>query len=325
MEMVYMKNIPDADITEMLSSIKEKNGMLYDTIYDVLNSANMQGIRKDVLSYLAIHAGEFNETKEHSYMLSLLIGRSEFSAEWYSWLNEYISSEVHISIDDMGILLNEAVEKNISLEELKIIVKGKESLVEVFPILEKEGNNAEGQPVPAYNEDAAVEVSGGPEPVDNNGIIPAQEQNSQKLRMVGEKGPYLGVLNDMLTVMSGAGHGEKDSVLNVQDNLNQIAAKFQSALTELSAYSTEIVRGWEKDRDEMERQKALYHLYQNIIHNQQMKINEMRNEISKLNALRQAERKKARGREALNQKITELQMLATDIERNDSYGYLSGE
>lgn len=53
--------------------------------------------------------------------------------------------------------------------------------------------------------------------------------------------------------------------------------------------------------------------------------NEMRNEINRLNALRQAEEKKARERKALSQKITELQMFATDIERNDSYRYLSGE
>lgn len=51
----------------------------------------------------------------------------------------------------------------------------------------------------------------------------------------------------------------------------------------------------------------------------------MRNEINRLNALRQAEEKKARERKALSQKITELQMFATDIERNDSYRYLSGE
>lgn len=324
MEMVYMKNLPDADITKMLSAIKGRNEMLYDAIYDVLDS--VQGVRKDILAYFAEHAGEFGQTKEHFDILSLLIERNEFTAEWYSWLNEYLRSEPHIRIDDIGILLNEAVEKNISLDELKAIVEGKESLVEVFPMLKKEENDAEGQQIPKYDEDATcvvAEVSDGLEPLENNGIVLPQKENS--LRTVRENEPYFGLLNDMLTVMSGAGHGEKDSVINVQDNLNQISAKFQSALKELSAYSTEIVREWEKDRDEMERQKALYHIYQNIIHNQQRKINEMRNEINRLNVLRKAEKKRAQGREALNQKITELQLLATDIERNGSYEYLSGE
>lgn len=322
MEMVYMKNLSDADITKMLSSIKEKNGMLYDVVYDVLNSPNMQGIRKDVLAYLATHG---DETIEDSYILSFLIGRREFSAEWYSWLKEYMESEMHIRIDDIGILLNEAVERNISLEELKVIVKGKESLVEVFPMLEREGNDTGEQAIAGCDEDdvyAAAEVSEGLEAAAQNGNIPAQEQN---IHGADGREPYFGVLNDMLTVMSGAGQEEKTSVLSVQDNLNQIAAKFQSALTELSTCSTEIVRGWEKDRGRIERQTALYHLYQNIIRSQQMKINEMRNEINRLNALRKAEEKKARERKALSQKITELQMFATDIERNDSYRYLSGE
>lgn len=318
MEMIYMRNLPDADVTKMLSAVKEKNAMLYDVIYDVLSSKKTAGIRKDVLSYFAGHADEFMNTQEYSYVLSLLMGK-RVSAEWYSWLNQYLSSEVHIGLDDMGILLDEVIEKNISLERVKVILDGKEDLVQVYSLFEEE--NADAGVHLEDNEDTVKYEMATENGFKGSSIVSPEEGRQLHSHSIAGKEPYSEMLGDILTVMSGADYEKRSSVFDVQENFNTILEKFQMAVAELSTHSTNIIREWEKDKDEIGRQKALYHLYQNIIRNQQMKINNLQDEINRLNSLRQEEAKKAQGREALNQKITELQMLAANIEKGDEYGY----
>lgn len=118
----------------------------------------------------------------------------------------------------------------------------------------------------------------------------------------------------------------KQNVIIDSDNLNKIVAKFQLAASELAAYSSEVVHEVENDKEEIKRLNALLNLQQRVMSSQQNKINEMRGEIVRLNTrIQNAERTEMR-REAINQKISELQSLTLN-ERKDSenaYSYLEG-
>jgi dsDNA-specific endonuclease/ATPase MutS2 len=99
----------------------------------------------------------------------------------------------------------------------------------------------------------------------------------------------------------------------VQDNINAILAKFQVTVSELTSYATNIVRDWEKDKEEIERLKALNEIQQKVISNQQTKINEMRNQLVRTNEKLQAVKLSEMKSEAIKQKISELDSLASEI------------
>lgn len=140
-----------------------------------------------------------------------------------------------------------------------------------------------------------------------------------------EDSGYAEMFNSLITVMSIKKDGD-NSARTVSDNLNKIVAKFQLAASELAAYSSEVVHEVENDKEEIKRLNALLNLQQRVMSSQQNKINEMRGEIVRLNTrIQNAERTEMR-REAINQKISELQSLTLN-ERKDSenaYSYLEG-
>ena len=140
-----------------------------------------------------------------------------------------------------------------------------------------------------------------------------------------EDSGYAEMFNSLITVMSIKKDGD-NSARTVSDNLNKIVAKFQLAASELAAYSSEVVNEVENDKEEIKRLNALLNLQQRVMSSQQNKINEMRGEIVRLNTrIQNAERTEMR-REAINQKISELQSLTLN-ERKDSenaYSYLEG-
>lgn len=300
---VFIDELLDGELFQCMEMIKEHNSILYNTLYDNLKNHTV-GIRDDVLKYLSENVNQLITGSEYAFHIANLAMNPKVAVGWYAMLNNVVK-ESPISLDDLMVVINQMVEKGMSLDEaVEILDKEDTDIVKMFELVEKyqnpalltqeESNEADNKEIKAESKDMGK-------------MEPAE------VKEVGQSSEYVALFDDLLTVMSTKGGGSACSVLDIQEHLNRILAKFQVALTEITAYSTDIIREWEKDKDEIKRMKALYAIYQNLMRRQQSKINELQNENLRLQAVIEEAEKKAMNRRELSEKISELQMLADSV------------
>lgn len=314
--LVYKKDFSNPQITELLNTIREKNLAFYTQLGLVFDKDEGAACREDVLKYFAEHAEQFREDTLYLYHIASLVENVKLAPEWFQWFNEYLSKSGGVSLDDFVIVMGEAVEKDIPLEETReIFEQGDSDILTIYEAIDQyqpvmlqtrsKMDHSDYQGV-ADETEPLMEETAMQEP------IAEMSPEITKTEVKNNTDNYIDMFESLVKAMSIKGRSMDNEVLNVQDNLNKIIAKFQLTITELSAYSTEIIREWEKDKEENERMMALHNLQQKAIENQQKKINELRNENARLTSRIQDVSKSELRRVAINKKITELQSLASD-------------
>ena len=237
------------------------------------------------------------------------------------WVDSFLKKNTAVDVDDFSVVFIEAVEKDIPLQQIKKLFGSETDQLLIYQKIvdyEPETFNETADEVPESDNDvnSLLEI-----PNQGDGAEKIDDKECDKQEDSG----YAEMFNSLITVMSIKKDGD-NSARTVSDNLNKIVAKFQLAASELAAYSSEVVHEVENDKEEIKRLNALLNLQQRVMSSQQNKINEMRGEIVRLNTrIQNAERTEMR-REAINQKISELQSLTLN-ERKDSenaYSYLEG-
>lgn len=237
------------------------------------------------------------------------------------WVDSFLKKNTAVDVDDFSVVFIEAVEKDIPLQQIKKLFDSETDQLLIYQKIvdyEPETFNETADEVPESDNDvnSLLEI-----PNQGDGAKKIDDKECDKQEDSG----YAEMFNSLITVMSIKKDGD-NSARTVSDNLNKIVAKFQLAASELAAYSSEVVHEVENDKEEIKRLNALLNLQQRVMSSQQNKINEMRGEIVRLNTrIQNAERTEMR-REAINQKISELQSLTLN-ERKDSenaYSYLEG-
>lgn len=245
----------------------------------------------------------------------------KITPEHLEWVNSFLKKNTAVDVDDFSVVFIEAVEKDIPLQQIKKLFGSETDQILIYQKIvdyEPETFNETADEVPESDNDVNSLLE-----------IPKQEDGAEKIDDKEcdkqEDSGYAEMFNSLITVMSIKNDGD-NSARTVSDNLNKIVAKLQLAASELAAYSSEVVHEVENDKEEIKRLNALLNLQQRVMSSQQNKINEMRGEIVRLNTrIQNAERTEMR-REAINQKISELQSLTLN-ERKDSenaYSYLEG-
>lgn len=245
----------------------------------------------------------------------------KITPEHLEWVDSFLKKNTAVDVDDFSVVFIEAVEKDIPLQQIKKLFDSETDQLLIYQKIvdyEPETFNETADEVPESDNDvnSLLEI-----PNQGDGAKKIDDKECDKQEDSG----YAEMFNSLITVMSIKKDGD-NSARTVSDNLNKIVAKFQLAASELAAYSSEVVHEVENDKEEIKRLNALLNLQQRVMSSQQNKINEMRGEIVRLNTrIQNAERTEMR-REAINQKISELQSLTLN-ERKDSenaYSYLEG-
>lgn len=245
----------------------------------------------------------------------------KITPEHLEWVDSFLKKNTAVDVDDFSVVFIEAVEKDIPLQQIKKLFGSETDQLLIYQKIvdyEPETFNETADEVPESDNDvnSLLEI-----PNQGDGAEKIDDKECDKQEDSG----YAEMFNSLITVMSIKKDGD-NSARTVSDNLNKIVAKFQLAASELAAYSSEVVHEVENDKEEIKRLNALLNLQQRVMSSQQNKINEMRGEIVRLNTrIQNAERTEMR-REAINQKISELQSLTLN-ERKDSenaYSYLEG-
>lgn len=318
---IFLDNMAEAAIADLFSMLELNNSRLHGFLMENLSKDKSLGIREDVLRYVCEEALDFGTDNKYLFNIATLMCNIKIGLEHFKWVNEYYNhndSGNKIGIDDFGIVFVEAVEKNIPLPQIKKIFNEESDEIVIYEKVLDYDVSGETSPgmtdydeeveaiTPDTHEDKKLVTSSVPEKLEINTITTETPS--------ADKG-FEDMFNSLVDVMTFKNKKENSSAYEIYEHLNQIIAKFQIASTEMASYSSEVVHEIEKDKEEIGRLNAMITLQQKMINNQMQKINEMRSELVRLQSvIRDAEKTEMR-REAINQKISELQHLTSQGNR----------
>lgn len=318
---IYLKDKNMSDVSDIFSKLEQNNKALYRFVCSNLQKDASLGVREDVLQYISGVAEQFGTDQRFLFQIAGFMNNLKITPEHLEWADSFLKKNTAVDVDDFSVVFIEAVEKDIPLQQIKKLFDSETDQLLIYQKIvdyEPETFNETADEVPESDNDvnSLLEI-----PNQGDGAKKIDDKECDKQEDSG----YAEMFNSLITVMSIKKDGD-NSARTVSDNLNKIVAKFQLAASELAAYSSEVVHEVENDKEEIKRLNALLNLQQRVMSSQQNKINEMRGEIVRLNTrIQNAERTEMR-REAINQKISELQSLTLN-ERKDSenaYSYLEG-
>lgn len=318
---IYLKDKNMSDVSDIFSKLEQNNKALYRFVCSNLQKDASLGVREDVLQYISGVAEQFGTDQRFLFQIAGFMNNLKITPEHLEWVDSFLKKNTAVDVDDFSVVFIEAVEKDIPLQQIKKLFDSETDQLLIYQKIvdyEPETFNETADEVPESDNDvnSLLEI-----PNQGDGAKKIDDKECDKQEDSG----YAEMFNSLITVMSIKKDGD-NSARTVSDNLNKIVAKFQLAASELVAYSSEVVHEVENDKEEIKRLNALLNLQQRVMSSQQNKINEMRGEIVRLNTrIQNAERTEMR-REAINQKISELQSLTLN-ERKDSenaYSYLEG-
>lgn len=308
-KILYLKDTKEEKVESLLNNIAQENANLYDCIVENLRKENTFGIREDVLQYTSDHIQNFRKDQEYAFNISSLMFNVKITPEHLGWINTYFSEINKIKLDDFMIVFSEAVEKDIPLVRIEEFFSEETDELKVYEkIVSYEEEQPESKPenTESSGDDETLEVAALPEDVE---ITKTEGHKVEDNSPTKQQEAMTEMFDNLLTAMTYREKGDNESVLAVQDNLNKIIAKFQVAATELATYSTVIIRDWEKDKEEIRRLKVLHEIHQKLMASQQYKINEQRNEIISLKKRISIAEKSEMQRDAIKQKISDLDNL----------------
>lgn len=309
--------INNTTVSRYMEIIKQERESIYQYLRQYFSKDHTLGVRADVLAYMSDHIKDFTEDRDYAYHITSLAGNVKAGPEWYEWINSYYGAEnSRIDIGDLMIVVSGAIENNVPLEFVKSAFETENDILEIYEKID----SFHADSIPASPEvsdiDSAESVTDDTDEKSGSDTFVVPEEKKE----ISEKGygskhePQISDMFESLAMVMSAKTSSEKTVSQLQDDFNDTLSKLQTI-------TTGVFREWEKDKDIIERQKALHQIYQQLINSQQNKINGMRNEIRRLqNRIQDAERSEMK-REAINQKISELQQLthSAGLSVADSY------
>lgn len=305
---IYFKDKDEENIDDLFQIIEKENYKLSQFLTENLKKDSSIGIRDDVLKYISENAASFGENQSYLFNIVCFLKNLKMTAEHLAWVNDFFNknTENHFLIEDFAIVFNEAVERDIPLFKIKEFFSADEDEVNIYERV-----------ISYVPDDTDLPRKSAMEPAEE--LLQKEGKKEYDVSKSDEPG-YADIFGNLIMAL-GIKSDSSESLSKVNENLNKIAAKFQFATSELSVYASEIVHEMETDKKEIERLSALMNLQQRMMASQQNKINELRNEIARLSCkLQDAERTEMK-REAINQKICELQNLTLNDRKNTENGY----
>lgn len=311
--LLSLKDRDNPEIENLFTRLKENNKVLYQFLYNTLRKDPLLGIRKDVLKYVAENAAQFNQDRRYMFNLAGIMCNIKILPEHIKWVDDFLKSKGNYeTVDDFIIVLIQAVEKDIPLMQIKELFD-KESdqlaLYQKIACYQKVSHEEKNDSLNEIEAENTVENAVGK--IEENNCIAEEKEG-----VISHGSDFAEMFHNIITVMSKK-EGADDEIHFVDENFKQIVAKFQLATSELMAYVSEVVHMMEGEKEKNERLNALLSIQQRVLSGQQEKINELRIQNTHLRARIQSAEKSEMRREAINQKICELQNLTINNERKE--------
>ena len=311
--LLSLKDRDNPEIENLFTRLKENNKVLYQFLYNTLRKDPLLGIRKDVLKYVAENAAQFNQDRRYMFKLAGIMCNIKILPEHIKWVDDFLKSKGNYeNVDDFIIVLSQAVEKDIPLTQIKELFDKESDQLALYQKIACYQKVSHGEKNDFLNE---IETENTVE----NAVGEIEENNciaEEKEGVISHGSDFAEMFHNIITVMSKK-EGTDDEIHFVDENFKQIVAKFQLATSELMAYVSEVVHMMEGEKEKNERLNALLSIQQRVLSGQQEKINELRIQNTHLRARIQSAEKSEMRREAINQKICELQNLTINNERKE--------
>lgn len=318
--LLSLKDREKPEVEKLFTQLEENNGVLYRFLKSTLQKDPLRGIRQDVLIYVAENAAQFGQDHGYMFSLAVLLCNIKIMPEHIKWMDSYLKKKEKIDDDDdFFILFTEALEKDMPLAQIKNLFETETDEIIMYDKI----MNYQSDTVETEDKDISDEVTESAKEITVREKNSVAEENGEENGIVHENGEsgYAEMFNSLITVMNKK-DGTDDEVHSVDENFKKIVAKFQLATSELIAYASEVVHAMECKKEENERLNALLTIQQRVLSSQQDKISELRIQITHLNVRIQNAEKTEMRREAINQKINELQNLTINERKEGDYPYL---
>lgn len=118
--LLSLRDRENPDVEKMFVQLKENNSVLYRFLISTLQKDPLLGVRQDVFTYIAANATEFNQNQRYMFNLSRIMCNIKISPEHIKWIDSYLRKKgEYETVDDFFIIFDEAVEKDMSLEQIQ--------------------------------------------------------------------------------------------------------------------------------------------------------------------------------------------------------------
>ena len=306
-----MSSMNEPGYKEMLDKLHEVNDVLYQAIIHKLHSGAF--IRDDVLDLFTEIGNTVDTDDDFLYQFIMLVENEKVSPGWFVWFNVYHNDYNFISPADVVLTIQTSIAKDVPIDIFKRAFDNHESnILDVQKKIADAMDSTIHENDPDDGVSAVTSVS-----MDNPPAVSNDTENFAE-RSADNVGVF-----DNLMVLITAGKDSGSDLRDIEASLNGYINSLQSFVRDLTVFTNNVIRGWENDRREIDRLKALYDIEKKLLSGQQEKIISMDHEITRLtDKLRSAEKGEMR-REELYKKIGELRTLA-GVNGNDFDSIVNG-
>lgn len=344
-KIIYVSNMEDGEYLLFWRKIKENNERLYSYMRNSLMSDNTIGIRDDVLKFLSENVAALPKESKSIHDLFTLICNTSISVQCWEVILEWLkanssedreaqATEGKTSISDFAIVFCAAINQDIPFHLIKEYFDVKNT--DIMTIFEKIGEydpaiqkmqdepKVEEAKEPTYEENYSKEIENTENEIKPKEYLPITERVKVEVELSqkNNESNYNEILDHMVNIMS-LKNMDIESIYEAQDHVNKIVTEIQLLITELSAYTTGIIREWEKDKNKIVQLNSVLEIQKKLLSEQQIKMNTMRNSNAELdNRLRELEGSLQKS-DAIHQKAKELAEMtgsaSTDLKINYPY------
>lgn len=283
----------DEALQKCMDTIKEKNEILYKSLYGRLRKGDFPGMRDDVLYGITEYADHINDDKniEASFYIADIVHDIRISPDGYEW---FIDSVNHSSlgVSNLAALFTLALDKGISISEIKEIFSCDDEISIMGSIESHKSEDVSEKAVPAESD---------------AGNKPLAESKTNEY---GGGNSIVSVFGDLLTVMTCGKNDNENTIYPIQNKYNEILSGLQNGLNDAGILFGEIIHEWEADKEEILRLKAIYNMQQRMLAGLQQRLHESEEEIFRLQAVVRDAEKMEIHYESINKKVQEIQELA---------------
>ena len=298
----------EIELSPYFREIEEKNSRLYNYLYEQMRDHEDIGIAEDMIKYLADNAADFTGNPQYLDMISVLACTINITVEHIKLVQDYYDStliheENKLDPDDFNMVFTQAIEKNIRVGKIREILFNNSDREDIYDtIFNYSDSESLDESVDGMDGGTLVQTG-------NESIVSHQEVEADVVK--NNDISFSEMFQSIVGVVNYSKDANDDSIVNFKNKIEGINGAIAKASSDLSVCITEMVAEMQNDKTTIARLNFLLSIQQKAFSSQQMKLNEARNEIARLQARIKANEEAEINQREISKKIAELSNLSS--------------
>ena len=298
----------EIELSPYFREIEEKNSRLYNYLYEQMRDHEDIGIAEDMIKYLADNAADFTGNPQYLDMISVLACTINITVEHIKLVQDYYDStliheENKLDPDDFNMVFTQTIEKNIRVGKIREILFNNSDREDIYDtIFNYSDSESLDESVDGMDGGTLVQTG-------NESIVSHQEVEADVVK--NNDISFSEMFQSIVGVVNYSKDANDDSIVNFKNKIEGINGAIAKASSDLSVCITEMVAEMQNDKTTIARLNFLLSIQQKAFSSQQMKLNEARNEIARLQARIKANEEAEINQREISKKIAELSNLSS--------------